>query len=99
MKLKARKGPGIELCEFSATTIKIAFSGRTAFHQAARVRKKTAFFKMLPNCTSPVENLLESCCRRRITCLGKVARNFPQLPKLRFLRFEAECAKRAPQGP
>ena len=33
------------------------FSARTAFHQAASVRKKTAFFKMLPNCTSAVENL------------------------------------------
>jgi hypothetical protein len=75
MKVNARKGPGIELCEFSPTTIKTAFSGRTAFHQAARVRKKTAFFKMLPNCTSPVENLLETTTHY---LLGKVARSFLQ---------------------
>jgi hypothetical protein len=68
----------------------------TAFTLPEKEQEQQFIFQDAAELYSAVENLLKGPLCRTPYLLGKVVRNFSQLlSRLRFLRFGAECAKRA----
>jgi hypothetical protein len=68
----------------------------TAFTLLEKEQEQQFIFQDAAELYSAVENLLKGPLCRTPYLLGKVVRNFSQLlSRLRFLRFGAECAKRA----